>query len=163
MNKKASIPMPQIGDIIYPIHNAEIIAWWEKPVKPHGKFVRIVWDASNKVHTAVCKQDYTTGIIAFLIGKPPGFGDVLKVVSVGSNTCRVIAINRYHDIIIETLDDETEDPIEDILLNNIYDSLNEDINDTLALYMISIASWGLLNYKKHGIPSYKSKEENVED
>lgn len=161
MNKKL-VPMPKVGDTIYPIHGLETIAWWEKPVKPYGKFVRIVWDDSSKKHSAVCKREYTTGIVAFLTGKPPGFGDVLRVTSVGTNTCRVIAVNIYHDVLVKTLNNynssELAYDIEEMLINELYkceEIAFESLSDEDALQTIAMASWGLASYMKNGISTEK--------
>lgn len=164
--------MPKIGDVISPIHSLEVIAWWEKPVKPYGKFTRIVWDESSKKHSAVCKHDYTTGIVAFLLGKAPSFGDVLKVVSTGANTCRVVAINVYHDILVATLEEyeeESDDTLEDILLTKLYDHLeltDEEHTDEQVLQAIALSAWGLGAYKKNGIPKATTiinKPKNMEE
>lgn len=168
MNKKL-VPMPKVGDIISPIHGLETIAWWEKPVKPYGKFVRIVWDESSKKHSAVCKKEYTTGIVAFLNGKPPGFGDVLKVTSIGTNTCRVIAINMYHDVIIKSMkeyacNEESEDgySLIDYLIDNIY-ALDEECTDVSVIQPMAMAAWGLSSYLKNGIPSEKRQVKGKSD
>lgn len=162
--KNAPAPMPEVGSIIEPLHNREQVAWWEKTEKPQGKFVRIIWDKESNKHSAVCRHNFTMGIIAFIVGRPPGFGDILKVVSVGENTCRVVAISRYHDVakkVIEKYEamksSDEPDPI-DIICSDILeekDIVGFNIAEMSAeeqLATQAMLSWGVLQLLEHGDP-----------
>jgi len=173
MNKQfAPVPMPKIGTIIKPLHNREIIAWWEKKERPRGKFVRIIWDGTNNLHTAVCRQNFTTGIVAFIVGRPPSFGDDLKVVSVGKNTCRVVAWPKYHDAaktVIENYKESTGDEDHqkdpsivwesiDVLCSDMLedqDLMGFDVteaNEQELLAAQAVLTWNVLTIMEHGDP-----------
>lgn len=165
-------PMPTVGAIIEPMHQRDSISFWEKKERPQGKFVRIIWDANAKKHSAVCKSDFTTGIVAFVIGRAPGFGDVLKTVSVGKNTCRVIAVNKYQKAVEkvieiynskpevwESIDMVCQDVIgmDDVIGLNIEDSTPEEL-----LAIQAMLSWGVLMQLEHGPPAVYVEKTEIE-
>lgn len=164
-------PMPKVGDVIYP--NDGIIMSWDKQEKPQGKFVRVLWDGIK--HSVVCKADCTTGIIAFIIGRTPGFGDALKIVGVGTSTCRAVAINEYEravDKIMNMIEKDSKPGAEvESLESYVYSILEDsdaigmsydDMTDEDILRIQAIISWGVLMRLKFGPPpEYHDKKDNV--
>ena len=161
-------PMPKVDDVIYPSEGGIIVSW-DKQEKPQGKFVRILWDGIK--HTAVCNPGCTTGIIAFIIGRAPGFGDILKIVGVGTHTCRAVAINEYEravDKVMKNFENGFKEGSEEALEGYVYAILEdsdvmgmkyEDMTDEDLLKAQSLISWGVLMRLKFGPPpEYHDKQ-----
>lgn len=145
MNKN---PMPKVGDIINPIREQEQIAWWHKKSEPSGKFCRIIWNKQKEKHLAVCNHNFSSGIIAFVVGKLPQINDLLEVMWSNDRTCKVKAVPRYKEDIDKILkeyedgDKAIEDIIYDYITDNIVsdDDSDDDVLKVYAHFMLGTAS-----------------------